>query len=241
MSVRRADGIKAVTLDVAGTLIHCPAAGQIYAETLRRHALEVEASQVSRLIPVVWQELDCLSRLGEDRFAAHPGGARGWWQRFLERLCEHLGTAPPSPFAAAELFERFARADAWQVFPEVEESLADLSSAGLRLAVISNFDDRLPQLLARLGLARWFEAVVYSAAAGSEKPHPEIFHRALAELELPPAAALHVGDRRRDDLEGALAVGMKALLLDRRGGGDVADLTALGELLADGAKLRTLC
>lgn len=220
--------LAAVTLDVTHTLLECPRLGQIYAEVLGRHGIELEPRDVEATIPLVWQELSCSAPFPRDRFAAHPAGARGWWQRFIERTCELLAAPRPSRFATAELFDRFGQAESWRVFPEVPAVLEALVSRGVRLAVVSNWDDRLPQLLARLGLARRFEAIVTSAGVGREKPDPAIFSAALAALGVPARAALHVGDHPREDVEGALAVGMQALHLDRRsGGGDLADLTEL--------------
>jgi putative hydrolase of the HAD superfamily len=110
--------------------------------------------------------------------------------------------------------------------------LAELHGLGLRLAVVSNWDPRLPGLLERLHLARWFDAVVYSSAVGVEKPDVRIFRHAVDQLGVSPAAALHVGDARLEDVEGAEAAGLRALLLDRRGtGGDLRDLSALPALL----------
>lgn len=219
--------LQAVTFDVTHTLIHPPRAAAIYAEVLARHGTAASESQLRHLIPLVWQEMACRATLGRDRFASHPGGARGFWRRFLDRLAEHLGLEPPSPFAAAELWERFLRPDSWEIYADVRPALGELRRRGLRLGVVSNWDERLPQLLERLELRAYFETVVYSAEVGAEKPHPRIFQTALDRLAVGPEAALHVGDSRRDDLEGAQGVGLRALLLDRRGAGDVVDLAAL--------------
>ena len=61
-----------------------------------------------------------------------------------------IGVSEPSRFAASELFHRFAGAEAWEVYPEVRPVLAELAAAGLRLAVVSNWDERLPGLLNEL-------------------------------------------------------------------------------------------
>lgn len=229
-----AETTRAVTFDVTGTLIDCPRLGELYAEVLARHGIEAEPAEVGRLFGVVWRELDCGVRLGRDRFSAHPGGPRGWWAQLLGRLCEHLGSGPPSPFAAAELYHRFAYPEAWEIYPEVPGVLAQLARRGLALAVVSNWDERLPALLERLGFGGRFSAVVCSSEVGFEKPHPRIFQEALERLGVTPQQALHVGDSVRLDVEGALGCGMAACHLARRGATEsppgavtAADLTAL--------------
>ncbi|HEX2255001.1 MAG TPA: HAD-IA family hydrolase [Thermoanaerobaculia bacterium] len=235
---------RALTLDATGTLFHSPRLVAIYAEVLARHGVTAPPETLERLIPEVFQELACSAEMGQDRFTAHPEGARGWWRWFLERLCERLEARPPSRFAAAELYARFAHAEAWEVFPEVRGILAELAGMGLPMAVVANWDERLPGLLEELGLGSFFAAVVFSAEVGVEKPHPAIFHAALEVLGVAPEEALHVGDRMQEDVEGALATGMEALLLVRPetaagrvavaqgAGGDLADLAPLPELLA---------
>ena len=203
--------LRAVTFDFTGTLVSTPRLGEIYSEVLGRHGVEVTPERAAALMREVWRELDCLAHPARDRFAAHPGGARGWWARLLERLCERL--------EAGELYDRFARADAWRLYPEALETLAELRRRGFAVGLISNWDERLPGLLADLGLAEHLDVTVYSQEVGFEKPHPGIFEAALGRLDLPPVRVLHVGDRRRKDVEGARAIGMRALLLDRSGGG----------------------
>jgi putative hydrolase of the HAD superfamily len=229
---------RAVTLDATGTLIACPGMGEIYAEVLHRHGVAVTAEQVRRLFPVVWTELDCRTPAGRDRFTAFPGGSRGFWGRLVERLCELLDAGRPGPFAAAELYHRFSRPEAWIVFPDVVPALEALRGLGLRLAVVSNFDERLPELLEGLGLARRVDAVVTSAALGLAKPNPAIFRRAVEELGVEPAAAIHVGDHGLEDIEGAQGAGLEAIRLDRAGsgrqaGGGVtcADLAAAAKII----------
>jgi putative hydrolase of the HAD superfamily len=229
--MRQDDRLQAVTLDATGTLFHCPRLGEIYADVLGRHGVGVEASEAGRLVRLVWQELGCSAEPAHDRFGAHPEGERGFWRQMLDRVCEYLG-APASPFAAAELFHRFAQAEAWEVYPEVPAALHALAADGLRLAVVSNWDHRLPSLLGQMGLSGHFATIVYSAAVGVEKPHPGIFARALSVLGVAAPRALHVGDRRVEDAEGAEAVGMRGLLLSRQPGtrGDLTDLSVLPAL-----------
>ena len=66
--------------------------------------------------------------------------------------------------------------------------------------------------LRRLGMLRYLRSVVVSTAMGRCKPHPSLFRRALADLGVGADEAVFVGDRLRDDIGGAQAVGMRAVL-----------------------------
>ncbi|HEX6199888.1 MAG TPA: HAD family hydrolase, partial [Thermoanaerobaculia bacterium] len=184
MSGPRPFRVRALTLDATGTLLHAPRLGELYREVLRRHGLGVtaDAAEVGEVVRRVWQEMACVTDGSTDRFSTHPEGARGWWRRFAERVAEHLGAGEPSPFATTELFERFARPDAWEPFPDARPALAELRARGLALAVVANWDERLPPVLEGLGLAEHLDAVVVSAAVGYEKPDPRAFLAALARL-----------------------------------------------------------
>ena len=223
--------VAAVTFDVTHTLLACPTLGQQYADVLARHGIAVLAGDVEAAIPLVWQELACAATPARDRFVHHPKGARGFWRHFVERTCELIDAPRPSAFAAAELFDRFAQPDAWEVAPGTRPMLAELKRRGLKLAVISDWDPRLPLLLERLDLADPFDTFAIPAIVGVEKPHPRIFETALAALGVAAGEALHVGDSRLDDVEGAQGVGMRALRFSPAGDGDLTSLAELPALL----------
>jgi putative hydrolase of the HAD superfamily len=227
--------IRAVTFDVTQTLIHAPRLGEIYSEVLGRHGIAVAPGEAAELVRRVWRELSCLADPGSDRFRSHPEGARGWWQRFLERICEYLEVPlqkAPSRFAGAELFHRFGTAEAWEVFPDVFPVLTELRSRGIELGIVSNWDERLPVLLERLRLSPYFTTLVYSSAAGMEKPNPLLFRQALLRLRVKAEEALHVGDASLEDVEGAMAAGMHAVRLSRNGGVGLRDLRGIAALVA---------
>jgi putative hydrolase of the HAD superfamily len=78
------------------------------------------------------------------------------------------------------------------------DALAALSSAGLGLACVANWDISLHGHLDRTGVSHRFGIILSSAEAGAEKPSGEIFHLALAELGVPSSRALHIGDEDVD-------------------------------------------
>ena len=225
---RGAAPLRGVSFDATGTLFVCPRRGEIYAEVLARHGLRLAAVEIEGGFRTAWSELDCRLGRGEDRYSSHPEGARGFWRELLERSCALLGKEDPGPFAAAELFARFERADAWELRPGAREVLTELRRRGLRVAVTSNWDRRLPRVLANLGLGDDIDAVVCSEDVGSAKPAEAIFLAACRELALAPASVLHVGDAKIEDREGAEAAGLPALWLNAAEG----DIGTLEEVLS---------
>jgi putative hydrolase of the HAD superfamily len=119
----------------------------------------------------------------------------------------------------------------FSAFPDAAPVLHVLRARGLRLVVCSNWDCSLPDVLASCGLLELVDGVVASAVVGADKPAPLVFERALALCGCEPHEALHVGDSPVADVEGARAAGMRAVLIDRNGGGDIARLDELVPLL----------
>jgi len=109
-------------------------------------------------------------------------------------------------------------------YPDACSALPELRSQGVKLVGVSNWDCSLGEVLDRCGLSQHLDAVVSSAGAGARKPDPAIFERALALAGCRAGEALHVGDTPEEDVQGARAAGIRVLLLDRDGGGDVASL-----------------
>jgi putative hydrolase of the HAD superfamily len=109
----------------------------------------------------------------------------------------------PDEFAPA-----FVGALAFDALPGAVDACRALAAAGLRLAVVSNWDVGLHDNLRTLGLDREVHAVVTSAEAGAPKPAPQVFELALERLGATAAHAVHVGDAEAD-AEGALAAGLR--------------------------------
>ncbi len=105
----------------------------------------------------------------------------------------------------------------WHVFPDAYPTLTALKERDLIVGAVSNWVWNLPELLHALDLVRHFDFIAASARIGFEKPHPRIFEWALEQAKVEPAAVVHVGDHVDADVEGARAVGLAAVLIDRAG------------------------
>jgi putative hydrolase of the HAD superfamily len=122
----------------------------------------------------------------------------------------------------------------FRAFDDAAPALGELRERGLRLVCVSNWDYSLPEVLARVGLLESLDGVVTSAGVAVAKPDPRIFREALRMARCDASEALHVGDSSEEDVRGASAAGIRALLLDRSGGGDIASLTEI-PAIADGS------
>ncbi len=217
--------IQAVTFDVGGTLIEPhPSVGHVYAEVAARHGWEgLSAEALTRRFKAAWG-------------SRHPfQHTRSEWARVVDETFDGLVNTPPSQSFFPELFERFAQPGAWRVFDDVFPALDRLASRGLKLGIISNWDERLRPLLHHLKLDTFFEVVVVSWEIGFSKPSPIIYEQAVRKLALAPRAILHVGDDPELDVSAARAVGLEARLLSRARliplAGQIHSLENLRELL----------
>jgi putative hydrolase of the HAD superfamily len=116
-------------------------------------------------------------------------------------------------------------------YPDAAPALSELRGRGLRVVCVSNWDCSLPGVLDRCGLGSLLDGTVTSALAGARKPDPSIFDPALALAQCDPADALHVGDTPEEDVEGARAAGIRALLLTRGGSGQITSLAEIRDHL----------
>jgi putative hydrolase of the HAD superfamily len=110
---------------------------------------------------------------------------------------------------------RHRESNLWRVpFAEAAGTITRLRAAGLRLGVVSNADGRAAAVLEAAGLAGGFDAILDSHLEGVEKPHAEIFHRALDRIGVRPERAVFVGDILSIDIVGARGAGLRPILID---------------------------
>ncbi len=139
----------------------------------------------------------------------------GFWWTFHTYLLQDLGALDDG--LRNTLVENTQKAANWdQILPGTCDALQRIGH-DYAIAVISNSDGKIADVLRRCGIADCFRCITDSGIMGCEKPHPAIFQAALRKMQAQPAERLYVGDVYSIDFVGARNVGMEAVLFDVAG------------------------
>ena len=138
------------------------------------------------------------------------------WFRFTERIVRGMGGDADSAYACAvEITRAWERHENFELYDDVQGALAAIRSAGLRIGLVSNSARDVREFARHHGLD--VDAGISSFHHGHTKPHASIFRAVLDLLGVEAPEAVMVGDTVADDIEGAQALGMRAILVDREG------------------------
>jgi putative hydrolase of the HAD superfamily len=138
------------------------------------------------------------------------------WVAFTEEIVTGMGGAGPGARECAlDVVREWERHENFFLYEDALPALAALRAGGLRIGLVSNGQRDLEEFARHHGLD--VDACVGSVSHGRVKPHRSIFEAALAALGATPSEAAMVGDSYEDDIEGARALGMRAILVDRDG------------------------
>jgi REG-2-like HAD superfamily hydrolase len=200
--------VRAVFLDAGHTLLEGrPSWFDVWAEGLGEFDVTLDREALQRAYA---RASDAFSHIPPDQFTPET------WRQFLREMAAHLEVPGLEDEIAERMHQVLARTrPEYAPYPEAPEVLEELRRRGLRLAVVSNWEPDLPEVLQRAGLAGYFDAVVASALVGAAKPDPRIFRVALDAVGVRPQEAVHVGDSYEADVRGARGAGVYPVLIDR--------------------------
>ncbi len=137
---------------------------------------------------------------------------------YTATIIEHMGGRGAGVIRAAQrIYEQWAGNHHFEMYDDVAPVLTDLASRGLTLGVISNSHRSLDAFREHFNLHALITTAVSSAEHGYMKPHPSIFETALERASVAARDAIMVGDSLKSDIEGAVAAGMRGILLRRSG------------------------
>ena len=201
--------LKAVLLDVDFTLFRPgPELGPAGYERIgARHGLTLDGARYGPARLAALEDLQRHPELVHDEEL---------WIRFTEDIVQGMGGDPVlSRSCAVELVKEWERHENFFLYDDALPALEALRVHGLRIGLVSNGQRDLDEFARHHSLD--VDVCIGSLRHGRVKPHRSIFEAALDALDAGPSEAAMVGDSFADDIEGARALGMRAILLDREG------------------------
>jgi putative hydrolase of the HAD superfamily len=199
--------LRAVLFDVDFTLARPgPALSPAgWVEIAARHAIRLDASRFPEARDAALAELERHPELDHDEEI---------WIAFTQRILEGMGAGNEAARACAhEITAGWTRHENFELYDDTTPVLRELKQRGLQIGLVSNSARDVHEFARHHAFE--IDAGISSFHHGKTKPHASIFRAVLDLLEVAPAEALMVGDTLEDDVEGALAIGMHAILLDR--------------------------
>jgi HAD superfamily hydrolase (TIGR01662 family) len=201
--------VKAVLFDVDFTLAR-PGPELMpegYVRCAERHGLALDAARYEQARDAAFVDLQQHPELDHDEEI---------WIAFTERIVRGMGgDAPVARDVAVELTSRWQRHENFELYEDVLPVLDELRRHGVRIGLVSNSARDVAEFARHHALA--IDAGISSFHHGKTKPHASIFRAVLDLLGVEPPEAAMVGDALEDDVEGARALGMHAVLVDRLG------------------------
>ena len=201
---------RAVFFDVDFTLIHPGPAfqGHGYADACARHGVRVDAARFDAAVAAASATLH------------NEGGAYDprVFIEFTSRIIEGMGGAGEGVVrAATDLYEAWSACHHFTLYEEVPEVLRDLRADGYRIGLITNSERSFDVFERHFELHGLFDVAISSSDHGFMKPHPSIFEEGLRRAGVAAGEAVMVGDSVPHDIQGALRLGMRGILVARSG------------------------
>src|SRR5436190_318775 len=200
---------KAVFFDVDFTLIYPGPMfrGEGYRAFCARYGMDVDPAKFAQAVASAAPLLD-----GPEDTPYDAGIFVVYTRHIIERMG---GSGPHLDACAREIYAEWAACQHFELYDDVPVVLRELAAAGIRIGLISNSHRCLASFQSHFELQGLISATVSSSEHGFMKPHPSIFSAALQLVNVPAGDAVMVGDSVRQDVEGALRAGMRAVLLNR--------------------------
>jgi putative hydrolase of the HAD superfamily len=231
--------VRAVVFDFYGTLAHwAEGAGINYAAVFADHGYALSDS-------VLLEYFALYDGVDHSEHSVSEEAYERWVRARLRQLAEMGGVHAPDVDAVVDAL-RAADDGPMLAYPEAGATLRSLRDAGLAVGVCSNWGWELSGFLDRVGLLDLVDVAITSARAGTRKPHPDIYVRAVQALGSDPSDIVFVGDSWEPDVRGPRRMGMTAVHVwraEERGGqvppaleeGDhrVADLRGVLDVVGD--------
>lgn len=225
-----------IFFDAADTLFRVRGSvGDVYLQVAEKYGVTIKAEALNRAFLKACQAASAMA-FPEAKSSQIPDLEKNWWYQVVYNVFNEIGMFDGFNDYFNDLYETFRGAAGWELFPETKRTLSQLKGRGYRLGLVSNFDSRIFDVCRALEIGEYIDSVSISSYEGASKPSRDIFLSALRKHSASPDEAMHVGDGILEDVRGAQAAGIAAVLLDRSDRyadrSDLIRIRNLDELLA---------
>ena len=207
--------LRAITLDFYNTIVRFePLREEIQSAACAQFGISVDSQSIRRAYRYADNYLSQengrlpLSRRDDD-------GVKDVWARYEALLLAHAGVTVDLPTASSIFEVVWEKRQGFALFPDVIPMLRALEGRGYKMGLVSNMEGNLDQMAVDLGIARFMSFAVTSEQVGAAKPNPPIFLEAMKRAGVLPRETVHIGDQPYADVDGAMGVGIRPVLLDR--------------------------
>ena len=207
--------LRAVFFDVGETLVHVdPSFAELFVKVLRDEGHVRSLDDVRAASAHVYASFTEAAR-DRSMWTTSPERSRAFWTSVYERMLDDLGVSDRDGLAGT-LHREFTRLEHYALFEDVRPTLSALRAAGFRLGIVSNFEAWLEEWFGVHDLLETFPVRVISGIEGVEKPDERIYRMALERAGVEAAESAYIGDIPEFDVDPPAALGMSAVLVDRR-------------------------
>ena len=211
--------LKLVTFDAMNTLFKVkPNIGKTYCDAVRHLLSQELTSQQEMTVQESFFTVYKNYSTEYPNFGYGKISSESFWQNIISDSLKSTGckfNEDDVELVTVYLYDEYKKADKYSIFPDVFSTLSELEKRGVVMGVISNFDNRLVEILGNLKLKQYFKFILCSRIEGVAKPYKDIFKKALSISNIAPDEALHIGDNYQLDYVAAKNCGINAMLVNR--------------------------
>jgi len=215
-------GVRWILFDAVGTLMFPdPPVAEAYFAAAARFGSRLSVAEIQKRFSIA------LERGFAGRCETDESHELQRWRAIVGEVLSDLPLHVDAVFE--QLWQHFAEARHWRLFDDVGAALDRLRRRHFRIGIASNFDGRLKNIVGGQSALAACEAVFVSSEIGYSKPDPRFFRTVQQQLGVGPEQIALVGDDEVCDVQAAIAVGWRAIHLDRKSGKEGA-IRCLAEL-----------
>ena len=207
--------IRLISFDATNTLFKvCGSVGEIYAKTALKYGVKTDPEIIDNNFRKAFKQFN----KKYPNFGKEVGmSSRQWWDYVVQTSFNGEVKSDILSKISSDLYGNFSKRSHWELFPDALPVLEYFRNKDIQLGILSNFDERLPVIVAELGIQKYFKFILASWQTEWCKPSPQIFHHAVAMVaSCSPTQAVHIGDNLDLDYKAARRIGMDAYLLLRQ-------------------------